>query len=89
MMSQQKRSPQKKVIRKYGNTPIYMRNEVTPYILREYPQYKYLFFRCPNCNRLSLKPVGVNQLKMISQVMDIKERKCTICGYTNDPSRMS
>jgi len=85
MMKQQKKkkkSSKKKVIRKYGNTPVYMRNEVTPYMLREYPQYKHLFKRCSVCNKLSLKPVGINLIKDVSKVVDIKDWKCNICGYT-------
>ena len=58
-----------------------MRTEATPYMLRENPQYRHIFKRCPNCNHLSLKPVGLNQIDKVTEVLDTNERHCTICSY--------
>lgn len=81
-MKQSNQKPKK--IRKQGSTPIYMRHEVTAYTLREYPQYKHIFHKCPSCGKNSLKPIGLSKINRVIEILEedkINERHCTICGY--------
>ncbi|MGE5862207.1 MAG: hypothetical protein ACM31H_00405 [Nitrososphaerales archaeon] len=73
----------KNKIRKRGNTPVFLRAQVSNYMLRKYPQYKDLFQKCVSCGKNSLKPVGVNHIKDVSKTKDINTRKCGLCGYTH------
>ena len=85
-MKQSSQKPKKtKKVRKRGNTPIYMRHELSAYMLRENPQYRHIFKKCPRCGKYSLKPVGLNKINRVIEVLDdekMNERRC-ICGYVH------
>jgi len=63
--------------------PAYMRSSVSPQFLAKNPIYQKIFSKCPICNNLSLKPIGIERVADISQVMKSKDRKCAVCGYTH------
>lgn len=59
------------------NIPLYMRKEVSRYILNKYPAYRQYFRRCPSCSKFSLKPLEND----ITRWKIVKERRCAICGF--------
>lgn len=63
--------------KRHGNTPAYLRSEVSASFLSKNPQYKNHFKKCPKCSKYSFKPVNANQLGK-------QERRCLKCGYFND-----
>lgn len=66
--------------------PPYMKSSVSPQFLAANPLYKKIFFKCPICNNYSLKPLGLNKINRVTEILDeekINERKCGICGYTH------
>ena len=81
MMNQQK----KKVIKR-GALPFHLRSELSNHLLRKYPQYKHIFKKCPICGKNSLKPLGLNKVDRITEVLDLEERRCTKCPYTHVPN---
>lgn len=85
MNMKQSNQKKKKIIRKRGALPFYLRAQLSDHMLREYPQYKHIFKRCPNCGKNSLKPVGLNKMTKITDVLDVNERKCTDkkCNYVH------
>ena len=71
-----------------GNTPIYMRQELSSHMLREYPQYKTLYHECRACGKNSLKPIGYKKMSPAYIKLHEKDldRQCSICGYIHKPS---
>lgn len=68
-------------VRKRGALPFHLRSELSDHLLRKYPQYAHIFKKCPICSKNSLKPIGLNKIDRITEVLDINERHCTICNY--------
>jgi len=59
------------------NIPPYMKRSVSDNFIRNNPKYSKIFSRCPSCGKNGLKPVNINNLKIVG-------KKCAECGYTND-----
>lgn len=57
--------------------PPFMRKSVSDSFLKNNPQYKDLFKKCPSCNNNSLCNVDIH-------ARTIQGRICRECGYTND-----
>lgn len=61
--------------------PPYLKSSVTPQFLAKNPLYKKVFYKCPNCNNYSLKPLNIRNIADIQNIDD-NIRKCR-CGYTH------
>lgn len=70
-----------------GNTPVYMRQELSKHMLRSFPEYKELFKECPACSRNALKPTGYKKMSpsFIKVNSSTLERTCSMCGFVHKP----
>lgn len=62
--------------------PPYLKSSVSAQFLAKNPLYRKIFFKCPNCSKYALKPLGIRNIKDIDNIDD-NERKCTICNYVH------